>query len=112
MSHGPIIVLNGPHDPRALEGIPVQERRGELDVPCPTCLGRGQYNVELHPHGRSKREPCPDCHGSGWIETSGGATALHDISVIDGQPQWVTRYAPIDQGQLHPTARTGDRDED
>lgn len=112
MSHGPIIVLSGPDDPRALEGIPPQPRRRELDVPCPTCQGRGQYNVELHPHGRSKREPCPDCHGEGWIETSGDATPVFDIGLVDGQPQWVTRYAPIDQRHLHPQARTGDRDED
>jgi hypothetical protein len=104
MSHGPIIVLSGPQDPRAYEGIPVQPRRGDLDLPCPTCKGRGQYNVELHPHGRSKREVCPDCRGDGWIETSGDATAVADIVMVDGHPQWVTRYVPIDNRHLSPAA--------
>lgn len=104
MSHGPVIVLSGLQDPRALEGIPVQPRRGELDIVCPSCRGRGQYNVELHPHGRSKREVCPDCRGDGWIETSGDATPAHDIALVDGQPQWVTRYLPIDNAHLHPAA--------
>jgi hypothetical protein len=105
MSHGPVIVLSGPHDPRALEGIPLQPRRGDLDVPCPTCKGRGQYNVELHPHGRSKREPCPDCGGAGWIETTGDLTAVSDIEMVDGQPRWVTRYVAVDNSHLHPGAR-------
>jgi hypothetical protein len=102
MSHGPVIVLSGPQDPRAHEGIPVQARRGDLDLPCPTCQGRGQYNVELHPHGRSKREVCADCRGDGWIETSGDATAVPDIVLVNGQPQWVTRYVPIDNSHLSP----------
>jgi hypothetical protein len=104
MSHGPVIVLSGPQDPRAHEGIPVQPRRGDLDVPCPTCHGRGQYNVELHPHGRSKREVCADCRGDGWIETTGDATAVSDIVMVDGHPQWVTRYVTIDNSHLSPTA--------
>lgn len=104
MSHGPVIVLSGPQDPRAHEGIPVQARRGDLDLPCPTCQGRGQYNVELHPHGRSKREVCADCRGDGWIETSGDATAVPDIVLVNGQPQWVTRYVPIDNSHLSPNA--------
>ena len=104
MSHGPVIVLSGPQDPRAHEGIPVQPRRGDLDVPCPTCHGRGQYNVELHPHGRSKREVCADCRGDGWIETTGDATAVSDIVMVDGHPQWVTRYVAIDNSHLSPTA--------
>jgi hypothetical protein len=104
MSHGPIIVLSGPQDPRAYEGIPVQPRRGDLDLPCPTCKGRGQYNVELHPHGRSKREVCADCRGDGWIETSGDATAVSDIVMVNGHPQWVTRYVPIDNSHLSPGA--------
>lgn len=106
MSHGPIAILTGPHDPRALEGIPVQPRRGDLDVPCPTCQGRGQYNTELHPHGRSKRQPCPDCHGHGWIETTGDAVPMVDIVCVDGQAQWVTRYVQADNRHLWPTART------
>lgn len=105
MSHGPIAILTGPQDPRALEGIPVQPRRGDLDVPCPTCAGRGQYNTELHPHGRSKRQPCPDCHGHGWIEVSGDAMPVVDIVCVNGQPQWVTRYAPIDNSHLWPRSR-------
>jgi hypothetical protein len=108
MSHGPVVFLSGPQDPRALEGIPVRGRHGDLDVPCPTCKGRGQYNVELHPHGRSKREVCPDCRGDGWIETTGDATAIPDIVLVNGQPQWVTRYVPIDNSHLH---RPGDKDE-
>jgi hypothetical protein len=105
MSHGPIVVLSGPQDPRAHEGIPVQARRGDLDTPCPSCKGRGQYNVELHPHGRSKREPCPDCHGEGWIETSGDLTPVLDIVCVDGVAQWVTRYEAKDNSHLHPAAR-------
>ena len=105
MSKGPIVILSGPQDPRALENIPVQPRRGELDVPCPTCDGRGQYNVELHPHGRSKRNACADCHGEGWIETTGDATAMFDIILVGGQPQWVRRFVPIDNSHLHPAAR-------
>lgn len=104
MSHGPIVVLSGPQDPRAHEGIPVQPRRGDLDTPCPSCKGRGQYNVELHPHGRSKREPCPDCHGEGWIETSGDLTPVLDIECVDGVAQWVTRYEAKDNSHLHPGA--------
>lgn len=111
MSHGPIVVLNGLQDPRALEGIPVRARRGKLDVICPTCKGRGQYNVELHPHGRSKREVCPDCRGDGWIETSGDPTEIPDISMVNGQPQWVTRQVPIDNSHLHPTAKRPDGEE-
>ena len=102
MSRGPIVVLSGPRDPRALENIPVQPRRGELDVPCPTCDGRGQYNVELHPHGRSKRNACADCVGEGWIETTGDATAMFDIISVGGQPQWVRRYVPLDNHHLFP----------
>lgn len=105
MGHGPIIVLSGPQDPRALEGIPVQQRRGDLDVHCPTCQGRGQYNVELHPHGRSKREACRDCHGDGWIETSGDPVAIIDIELVDGRPRWVTRHEFVDTRHLHPAAR-------
>ena len=105
MSHGPIVVLSGPDDPRALEGIPEQPRRGDLDVHCPTCKGRGQYNKELHPHGRSKREPCHDCNGEGWIETSGDLTAVHEIDLVDGQPQWVTRYVAVDNSHLHANAK-------
>ena len=105
MSHGAITVLSGPQDPRAHEGIPVQSRRGNLDVPCPACKGRGQYNVELHPHGRSKREACPECGGEGWIETSGDAIAIFDIVLVDGQPQWITRYVPFDARQ--PTQAAG-----
>jgi hypothetical protein len=55
--------------------------------------------------GRSKREVCPDCRGDGWIETSGDATAVQDIVMVNGQPQWVTRYVPIDNSHLtQPTA--------
>jgi len=105
MSHGPVTILSGPQDPRAHEGIPVQPRRGDLDVLCPTCKGRGQYNVELHPHGRSKREACHDCMGQGWIETTGDAVPIHDIVLVNGQPQWVTRHEMIDNRHLHPKAR-------
>jgi len=83
----------------------VQPRRGNLDAPCPSCKGRGQYNIELHPHGRSKREACPDCGGEGWIETSGDATAVFDIILVNGQPQWTTRYVPIDNSHLAPGTR-------
>ena len=100
MGHGPIIVIDGPGEPGALDGIPVQERHRELDRICPTCQGRGQWNRELHPHGRSKREPCADCMGEGWIETTGDATAIFDIVRVNGQPQWVTRYAPINNNHL------------
>jgi hypothetical protein len=39
MSHGPVIFLSGPQDPRALEGIPVRARHGALDLPCPKLQG-------------------------------------------------------------------------
>lgn len=101
MAHGPIHILSGPADARAHEGIPAQPRRRLLDVACPTCLARGQYNTELHPHGRSKREACPDCGGEGWLETSGDLTEVFDIVAVDGQAQWVTRYVAIDNQRLY-----------
>lgn len=105
MGHGPVVVLSGPQDPRALEGIPVQKRHGELDMPCPTCKGRGQYNTELHPHGRSKRQQCPDCHGHGWIETTGDPVPMLDIVLVNGQPQWVNNGVLVDNRHLHARAK-------
>jgi hypothetical protein len=101
-----ITICDGPHHPQALDGIPVQPRRGDLDIACPACQGRGQWNRELHPHGRSKREPCADCLGEGWLETSGDATPITDIILVDGKAQWILRYAPIDHGPIQPGART------
>jgi hypothetical protein len=95
-----IVHCDGPHHPRALEGIPVQPRRGDLDTICPTCQGRGQWNREIHGHGRSKREPCPTCHGDGWLETSGDATPIPDIVVVNGHAQWTVRYVHLDHGDL------------
>lgn len=109
MAHGPIHILSGQADERAHEGIPSQPRRRHLDIACPTCLGRGQYNIELHPHGRSKREPCPDCGGEGWLETSGDMTQVFDIVTVDGCAQWVVRYVAIDNRHLHAGAQPVDQ---
>ncbi len=94
MSHPTRIVhCTGPQDSHALDGIPVQPRRGDLDAMCPDCVGHGQWNREicLISH-RSKRQGCETCDGRGWIETGDDLVNAHDIQMSeDGYPQWVVR---------------------
>jgi hypothetical protein len=91
-----IVECSGPDAPHALDGIPVQLRRGELDAPCPECRGHGQWNtqIDLVSH-RSIRACCVACGGHGWIETGNDPVATHDIKRgADGRPQWVVRLNP------------------
>ncbi|WP_088310942.1 hypothetical protein [Novosphingobium sp. B 225] len=99
MAHDSRIVLcSGPHDPHAFDGITIQPRRGDLDRPCPLCLGRGQWNREFDlASQRSKRCLCDKCDGRGWIETGDDLVPSPDVELSpEGQPRWVTRYAPSD----------------
>lgn len=104
--HAPPVVIDGPRHPRAFEGIPIATRRGQLDTTCPECEGRGQWNTEIHAHFRSKRQPCHLCLGEGWLETSGDATAVPDIIVVNGHAQWITRWVPFENGSFNPLERS------
>lgn len=99
MSHpSRIVTCSGPHDPHALDGIPVQPRTGDLDRACPVCLGHGQWNREFDlVSQRSKRCLCGKCDGRGWIETGDDPVPSPDIErSADGQPRWFVRYSPSD----------------
>jgi hypothetical protein len=99
MSHPSNIVhCTGPDDAHAFDHIPVQMRRGDLDVACSLCAGRGQWNVEIDliSH-RSKRHTCNQCDGRGWIETGDDPVPSHDIiRHADGHPQWTVRMDTSD----------------
>lgn len=104
-AHEPPVLIDGFAHPRAFEGIPRIAKHGQLDEECPTCAGHGQRNTEIHAHFRSKRQPCDDCLGEGWIETSGDATPVPDIIIgPSGEPQWIIRWVPFDNAAL---ARNG-----
>ena len=99
MSHpSRIVTCSGPGDPHALDGIPLQPRRGELDKPCPLCRAHGQWNSEFDlASQRSKRCICPKCDGRGWIETGDDPVPTPDVSLSpEGRPEWVTRLSPSD----------------
>jgi hypothetical protein len=99
MSHEKrIVTCSGPHDPHALDGIPVRHRSGELDKLCPLCRGHGQWNREFDlASQRSKRCICDKCDGRGWIETGDDLVPSPDIELSEhGAPQWVTRFDPSD----------------
>lgn len=93
-----IVTCTGPHDPHALDGIPLAARTGDLDRACPLCRGHGQWNVEFDlASQRSKRCICGKCDGRGWIETGDDPVPSPDIELSgDGHPRWVIRYAPSD----------------
>lgn len=103
--HEPPVMIDSFEHPRAFEGIPQIAKHGDLDEVCPTCHGHGQRNTEIHAHFRSKRQPCELCLGEGWIETSGDATPIPDIILVDGQPQWITRYVPFDNSLVCASGR-------
>ena len=99
MSHpSRIIRCTGPHDPHALDGIPLQPRRGQLDAVCPVCNGYGQWNAEIDlVSQRSKRQSCDKCDARGWIETGDDLVPSHDITLSpEGHPRWVVRLDPSD----------------
>ncbi len=99
MSHEKRIVhCSSPTDPHAFHGIPLQPRKGDLDVKCPVCAGHGQWNIEIDlVSQRCKRAVCDKCDGRGWIETGDDLVPSHDIHMSDkGYPMWVTRLDPSD----------------
>ncbi len=91
-----IIHCNGPHDPHALHGIPLQPCTGDLDSPCPDCSGHGQWNIEIDLISqRSKRAFCVGCGGRGWIETGDDMIASPDVELSpEGHPMWVVKHRP------------------
>lgn len=93
-----IVACCGPDDPLAFHGIPARPRWGDLDVVCPTCQGRGQWNRELDlASQRSKRTFCDTCDGRGWLETGHDMLTSPDIEMTpEGYPRWVTRLDPPD----------------
>jgi hypothetical protein len=63
-----IVECSGPHDPHALDGIPVQPRSGDFDAECPLCQARGMWNREYDlASQRSKRALCDKCDGRGAV---------------------------------------------
>ena len=99
MPHAPRIVQPaGPDAPYAFDGIPVQNRSGQLDRVCPVCRGHGQWNVEYDlTSQRSKRQICGKCDGRGWIEVGDDPVPSPDIGLAeDGRPRWFTRLDPSD----------------
>lgn len=97
MPHASNIVQGiGPNDPLAYFNVPLLNRNGALDAPCPDCHQHGQWNVELDTISmRCKRAICATCLGSGWIETGDDARAIPDIVMSpEGYPMWITRYLP------------------
>lgn len=97
MKHVSVIVTcEGPESPHAFDVIPLARRTGNLDEPCPTCKGHGQWNREIDLASlRSKRIICDHCRGAGWIETGDDLIAVPDIVWDEkGLPMWITRYIP------------------
>lgn len=89
--HGslPPIIISGPDQPHAFDGIPIDRRPPHADSRCATCSGHGAWNVLLHlDTGRCIIQACDDCDGSGWI-CSNGDRHVDDIVMIDGHPAWV-----------------------
>ena len=99
MSHASNIVhCTGPTDPHALHGISMRARTGNLDAPCPTCSGYGQWNAQIDlVSQRSIRHACAKCDGRGWIETGDDLVPSHTIEMTaDGHPRWTVRLDPSD----------------
>ena len=102
MSHEKRLVeCSGPHDPHALDGIPVQPRSGDFDAACPLCQARGMWNREYDlASQRSKRALCDKCDGRGWIETGDDPVPSHDVAMSpEGYPDWVIRFDPSDDSE-------------
>lgn len=89
-----IVTCSGPQDPHAFDNIPQRPRSGELDRPCPECLGHGQWNAEFDlASQRSKRCLCDKCDGRGWIETGDDLVPRDDIErAPGGAPRWTVRW--------------------
>jgi len=99
MPHASHIVLcDGPDSPHALDIVPLQPRKGELDAKCPRCHGHGEWNVEIDLVSfRCKRAICDRCGGAGWIETGTDPVGFPDIERSpEGYPQWVVNFVPRD----------------
>lgn len=93
--HDPSVTCEGPTDAHAFDGIPIRPRVANLDVMCPTCHGRGQWNREIDGQGRGIREDCRHCMGLGWLETGKDGIAVPDIVMgPEGHPKWITRMVP------------------
>jgi hypothetical protein len=88
-----LVVCHTPADPHAFDGIPAQPRSGDLDAPCPTCCGHGQWNSQIDLASfRSIRAICDHCDGRGWIETGHDLVPMPDIVMTpDGYPRWIVR---------------------
>ena len=91
-----IVTCSGPEDPHAFEGIALRPRSGELDRPCPVCLGHGAWNAELDLASlRARRALCGTCGGRGWIETGDDPVPHDDIDRgPDGAPRWTVVWEP------------------
>jgi hypothetical protein len=97
MAHASNIVRPlGPDAPYGLDNIPMLPRNGALDLPCPVCHQRGQWNTELDLVSfRCKRQACDTCLGAGWIETGNDARLVPDIIMTpEGYPKWILRAIP------------------
>jgi hypothetical protein len=98
--HGslPPIIISGPDQPHAFDGIPIDRRPDHRSSTCATCKGHGAWNVLLHQDtGRCVIQACDDCDGSGW--TSDPDKRVVDEIVYDerGRPRWalVLRPRPV-----------------